>query len=55
MSGQRHLVALRHLVAQVSPSANCVPAGKAAVVGHDGHVVGIVHADVQRYLRINHL
>jgi AraC-like DNA-binding protein len=46
---QRHLVALRHRVAQRQPRGQQRACSQAAVVGHDGDVVALVHADGQRF------
>ena len=46
--GQRHLVALRHAVAQHQARRQHAAGGQATVVGHDGDVVALVHADGQR-------
>jgi hypothetical protein len=43
--GGRHLVPLRHLLAQLQAGRQQRPFRQAAVVRHDGHVVGLVHAD----------
>ncbi len=45
---QRHLVALRHAVAQHQARGQHAACGQASVVGHDGNVVALVHADRQR-------
>jgi hypothetical protein len=42
---QRHLVALRHAVAQRQAVGQHGAGVQAAVVGHDGDVVALVHAD----------
>ncbi len=51
---QRHLVALRHLVAQHQAAGQFGPGRQTAVVGDDGHVVAGVHADGQRCDRARH-
>ena len=47
---QRHLVRLGHLVDQGQAIGKHRASRQAAVVGHDGHVVGLVHGDVERGL-----
>ena len=46
---QRHLVALRHLVAQHQARGQGSACGQATIVGHDGDVVAVVHADGERF------
>ncbi len=45
---QRHLVALRHPLAQGQPAGKHRALGQAAIVGDDRHVIQLVDADVQR-------
>ena len=51
---QSHLVALRHLVLEHQAAGQGGAGGQAAVVGHDGHVVALVHADGVGRARAGH-
>jgi hypothetical protein len=44
---QRHLVALRHAVNQHQSTWQCGACGQTTVIGHDGDVVALMHADGQ--------
>jgi hypothetical protein len=46
--GQRHLVRLRHLVAQHQATGQLGAGRQAAVVADDGDVVALVHPDQHR-------